>query len=163
MSQAEAFARRVLEACRARGLMLATAESCTGGLVGGALTAIAGSSDVYDRGFVAYSYPAKAAMLGVPMTLVQEKGAVSAEVARAMAEGALARSDAQVAVAVTGVAGPGSDSQAKPAGLVHLACAMRGRATAHAVYRFGDIGRAQVRAASVEAALRLVLDTVEAA
>ena len=162
MSEAEALARRVLDACRAGRLMLATAESCTGGLLGGAITAIAGSSDVYDCGFVTYSYAAKEAMLGVPMALIRAKGAVSAEVARAMAEGALARSAANVAVAVTGVAGPGSDSQAKPAGLVHIACARQGRPTAHAEHRFGDIGRAHIRAASVEAALRLALETVEA-
>jgi nicotinamide-nucleotide amidase len=161
LSEAEGLARRVIDACRSCGLMLATAESCTGGLIGAAITAIAGSSDIYDRGFVTYSYAAKEAMLGVPAALIRDKGAVSAEVARAMAEGALARSAAAVAIAVTGVAGPGSDSQAKPAGLVHIACARTGRATLHEEHRFGDIGRAAVREASVTAALRLVLAIVD--
>ncbi|WP_118132606.1 CinA family protein [Oceanicella sp. SM1341] len=151
----------VLEACRARGLMLATAESCTGGLVSGALTAVPGSSDVVDRGFVTYSYPAKTDMLGVSEALLAEHGAVSGPVARAMAEGALARSRAGIAVAITGVAGPGA-SEAKPEGLVWFACAREGAETRTLECRFGAIGRDAVRAASVEQALRLVLETLGA-
>ncbi|MCB1404215.1 MAG: CinA family protein, partial [Rhodobacteraceae bacterium] len=116
------LAREILEAARARGWRIATAESCTGGLVSAALTDIPGSSDVFDRGFVTYSYPAKTAMLGVPQAMLAAEGAVSAPVARAMAEGALAASDAQLVVAVTGVAGPGA-SEAKPEGLVWFATA----------------------------------------
>ncbi len=150
-------ARRVLEECRKAGVMLVTAESCTGGLVAGALTEIAGSSDVVERGFVTYSYESKTAMLGVPAAMIAEHGAVSEPVARAMAEGALARSAAQLSIAVTGVAGPGSDSQAKPAGLVHLAAAQTGKGVIHRVHEFGDIGRDAVRRASVAAALDLIL------
>ena len=150
-------AQRVLEACRKAGLMLATAESCTGGLVAGALTEIAGSSDVVERGFVTYSYDSKTAMLGVPATMIAEHGAVSEPVARAMAEDALAHSAAQISIAVTGVAGPGSDSQAKPAGLVHLAAAQEAKGVIHQIREFGDIGRDAVRRASVAAALDLIL------
>ncbi len=149
----------VLDACRAAGVMLVTAESCTGGLVAAALTEIAGSSDVVDRGFVTYSYEAKAEMLGVPADLIEAQGAVSEAVARAMAEGALARARprAQLGVAVTGVAGPGSDSQSKPAGLVHFAAAQTGKDVIHEMREFGDIGRAAVRHATVGVALDLIL------
>ncbi len=123
-------ARRLLELCRAQGLRIATAESCTGGLVAGALTEITGSSDVLDRGFVTYSNDAKAAMLGVPRELISHHGAVSEEVARAMAEGALAHSGAELAVAITGIAGPNGGSAEKPVGLVHFGCAARGRGRA---------------------------------
>ncbi len=149
--------RAVLEACREAGVMLVTAESCTGGLVAGALTEIAGSSDVVERGFVTYSNESKSQMLGVPAELIAEHGAVSGPVARAMAEGALARSEAQVSIAVTGVAGPGSDSEAKPAGLVHLAAARAGAGVIHEKHTFGDIGRDAVRRATVAAALDLIL------
>lgn len=152
-----ALAAEVLDVCRARGLKLAVAESCTGGLLCGALTAIAGSSDVVERGFVTYSYESKSELLGVPRATILAEGAVSAEVARAMAAGALSRSNADVAVAVTGVAGPGSDSQAKPAGLVFIAAARQGDYVALEEHRFGDIGRDQVRALTVDRALRLVL------
>ncbi|HEY0183607.1 MAG TPA: CinA family protein [Rhodopila sp.] len=111
-------AESLLAACRAKGIMLATAESCTGGLIAAALTAIAGSSDVVDRGFVTYSNDAKHQMIGVPMPLIDAHGAVSEEVARAMAEGALARSRAAIVISVTGVAGPGGGSPEKPVGLV---------------------------------------------
>ncbi len=148
------LAREVLAAARARGWRIATAESCTGGLVSGALTDIAGSSDVFDRGFVSYSYPAKTAMLGVPQTLLAAEGAVSEPVARAMAEGALAASDAQLAVAVTGVAGPGA-SEAKPEGLVWFATATSRATRAHR-RDFGPLGRAEVRARSVAFALELL-------
>ncbi len=150
-------ARRVLEGCRARGLMLAVAESCTGGLVIGALTEIAGSSDVVERGFVTYSNESKSQMLGVAPGLIAAHGAVSEPVARAMAEGALVNSHARLSIAVTGVAGPGSDSQAKPAGLVHLAAARHGKETLHEKRAFGDVGRAAVRRAAVVAALDLIL------
>ena len=152
---AEAKARALIAAARARGLRVATAESCTGGLVAAAITDIAGASDVFDRGFVSYSYPAKVAMLGVPQLLLTEHGAVSEPVARAMAEGALSASEADVAVAVTGVAGPGG-SEAKPEGLVWFATATA--AGTHAQRRdFGAIGRERVRSRSVETALDLAL------
>ncbi len=121
------LAEEVLTAARQAGLKLATAESCTGGLVAGALTDIAGSSDVVERGFVTYSNQAKCDLLGVPVELLIAHGAVSEPVARAMAEGAVAHSAADVAVAVTGIAGPGGGTATKPVGLVHLACARKGR------------------------------------
>src|SRR3982751_3041231 len=121
-----ALARSLLDLCRSRKLTIATAESCTGGLVAAALTAIPGSSDVVDRGFVTYSNAAKTEMLGVPADLIATHGAVSEPVARAMAEGALSRSNADVAVAITGIAGPDGGSDAKPVGLVHLAAARNG-------------------------------------
>jgi nicotinamide-nucleotide amidase len=154
----ESLARAVLDAARARGWKVATAESCTGGLVSGALTDIPGASDVFDRGFVTYSYPAKVAMLGVPQALLADHGAVSEPVARAMAEGALAASDAAVAVAVTGVAGPGG-SDAKPEGLVWFATATADETRAEK-RELGALGRARVRARSVETALELLLHAI---
>ncbi len=155
---AEAKARALIEAARARGLRIATAESCTGGLVSAAITDVAGASDVFDRGFVSYSYPAKVAMLGVTQLLLTEHGAVSEAVARAMAEGALAASEADVAVAVTGVAGPGA-SEAKPEGLVWFATATAEET--RALRRdFGALGREAVRARSVETALDLALQAL---
>lgn len=149
------LAARVLEACRRRGVMLATAESCTGGLVAGCLTAVAGSSDVVERGFVTYTNTAKSEMLGVDPELIGRVGAVSEEVARAMAEGALARSRAQITVAITGVAGPGQ-SEAKPAGLVYIAGAAQGLSTECLELRLaGD--RDAVRRSSVVEALNLAL------
>lgn len=150
---AETRARRLLDAARSRGWKVATAESCTGGLVAAAITDVPGSSDVFDRGFVTYSYPAKVAMLGVPQAMLTEHGAVSEPVARAMAEGALAASDADVVVAVTGVAGPGA-SDAKPEGLVWFAVATRDGIRAER-REFGPLGRDRVRARSVETALEL--------
>lgn len=155
----EARAAALLAHLRARGLTVATAESCTGGLVAAALTAIPGSSDVVDRGFVTYSNDAKTAMLGVPAALIATHGAVSEPVARAMAEGAIRASTAGVAVSLTGVAGPGGGSAAKPVGLVHLAAARRGGPTLHLERRYGDLGRAAIR----DAAVRDALDLVEAA
>lgn len=149
-------ATRLLEAFRVAGKRLATAESCTGGLVAALLTEIPGSSDVVERGFVTYSNAAKAEMLGVPSGLIVSHGAVSEEVARAMADGAIRNSQADIAVSVTGVAGPGGGSAAKPVGLVHLAAAARGGATLHRECRFGDIGRDGIRMASVEVALALL-------
>ena len=139
-----------------RGLMVATAESCTGGLVAGLLTEIAGSSAVVERGFVTYSNEAKNELIGVPMDLIVAHGAVSAPVARAMAEGALAHSRADVTVAITGVAGPGGGSDEKPVGLVHFASARRGGKTIHVEKRFGDLGRAAVRRAAVMTALEML-------
>ena len=147
------LAAAVLETCRGAGLMVATAESCTGGLIAGALTEVAGSSDVVERGFVTYSDEAKQTLLGVPTSLFDTVGAVSKEVARAMAEGAMARSEAQLAVSVTGIAGPGGGTETKPVGLVHMAIAREGREIAD----FWDVfpgDRSDVRAATVVAALQ---------
>jgi nicotinamide-nucleotide amidase len=150
-----AAATALLADFRVAGLKLATAESCTGGLIAGLLTEIAGSSDVVERGFVVYSNAAKAELLGVPADLIEAHGAVSEPVARAMAEGALRASRADIAVAVTGVAGPGGGTAAKPIGLVHIAAARRGHATLHRAHRFGDLGRSAVRSVTVDEALRL--------
>ena len=156
-------ASRVIDACRAAKLMMVTAESCTGGLLTGALTAIAGSSDVIDRGYITYSLHGKMEMIGVPAQMLAENGAVSEIVARTMAGGALARSlpRARLAVAITGVAGPGSTSPTKPAGLVYLAVAQEGKGVLEEKFEFGDIGRNEVRLASVEAALDLILRRLE--
>lgn len=152
-------AAALLARCRAAGLKLATAESCTGGLIAGALTEVAGSSDVVERGFVTYSNEAKSELLGVPPATVAAVGAVSAEVAQAMAEGALARSRADIAVAVTGVAGPGGGSPEKPVGLVWFALARRGRPTRVERRLFaGD--RSAVRRATVEHAFSLIGDAL---
>ncbi len=150
-----AEAEALLAACRAQKIMLATAESCTGGLIAAALTAIAGSSDVVDRGFVTYSNEAKNQMLGVPMATIEAVGAVSQEVAGLMAAGALERSRAGIAVAVTGVAGPGGGSAAKPVGLVWFGLARRGAAvrTESRVFA-GD--RAAIRAATVAHAFAMI-------
>jgi nicotinamide-nucleotide amidase len=148
-------AAALLELCRQRGIMLATAESCTGGLIAAALTAIAGSSDVVDRGFVTYSNEAKHDLVGVPMALIETHGAVSEEVAAAMAAGALARSRAGIAVAVTGVAGPGGGSAAKPVGLVWFGLAVAQAAVrAERMVFPGD--RMEVRAATVAHAFAMI-------
>ncbi|PWL17845.1 damage-inducible protein CinA [Falsochrobactrum shanghaiense] len=159
---AEEKSIQVLEACRSRGLMIATAESCTGGLIAAALTDIAGSSDVVDRGFVTYSNEAKNQMIGVSAELIAEKGAVSKEVAIAMAEGALAHSRAGVSIAVTGIAGPGGGSAQKPVGLVHIASARTDHPTLHREYRFGEKTRSEIRHATVLAALDLTLEILSA-
>jgi nicotinamide-nucleotide amidase len=149
-------ATRVLDIFRTRGLKLATAESCTGGLVAAALTDLAGSSDVVDRGFVTYSNAAKEAMLGVPAITLNRHGAVSAETAAAMAAGAIEHSLADIAVAITGIAGPGGGTAQKPVGLVHFAAASRdGRRLAKS-RRYGKIGRRRVRERSVAEALALL-------
>ena len=157
------LAGRILDLCRTAGIRIATAESCTGGLVAGALTAIPGASDVVDHGFVTYSNDSKTRLLGVPPELIAAEGAVSEAVARAMAQGVLARSAnaAQIAIGVTGVAGPGSDDSAKPAGLVHFAVARRGEETRSARHAFGDIGRGQVRQAAVAEALKLLVRSLK--
>ena len=151
-----AAATDLLDAAKAKSAMVATAESCTGGLIAGALTEIAGSSAVVDRGFVTYSNAAKAEVLGVPADMIETHGAVSEPVARAMAEGALSRSKAAITVAVTGVAGPGGGSSGKPVGLVHFATAARTGETEHASHVFpGD--RGDVRAATVMKALEMLM------
>jgi len=151
-----AAAKRVLVLCRARGLRVATAESCTGGLVAAALTEISGSSDVVERGFVTYSNAAKQQMLGVPAATLKRHGAVSGATAAAMAAGALKNSPADLAVAITGIAGPGGGTKQKPVGLVHFAAASRdGRRLARS-RRYGKIGRRRVRLRSVAEALELL-------
>jgi nicotinamide-nucleotide amidase len=154
-------AMSVLEAARARGLKIATAESCTGGLVAGALTDIAGSSDVVDRGFVTYSNEAKQQMLGVPALTIDKHGAVSRETAEAMARGALGNANADIVVSITGIAGPGGGSKDKPVGLVHFAAAARSGALMHKEMRYGDIGRAEVRRLSVLQALAMLKSMAE--
>ncbi len=148
-------AEDLLARCRAARLRIATAESCTGGLIAGYLTEIPGSSDVLNRGFVTYSNESKAEMLGVDPSLIARVGAVSEEVARAMAEGALSRSPAELAVAVTGIAGPGGGSEAKPVGLVHFAAARRGGKTMAERLVF-PVDRTAVRLATVGHALALL-------
>ena len=143
------------------GLKIATAESCTGGLVAGLLTEIAGSSAVLERGFVTYSNEAKRELLGVPAGALETHGAVSEPTARAMARGALAHSRAQVAVSITGVAGPGGGTAEKPVGLVHFARAGPGAALVAIERRFGDLGRSAIRMASVEQALALLEQTAD--
>ena len=158
-----AEARRLLAAYRRVGLTIATAESCTGGLIAALLTEIPSSSEVLERGFVTYSNAAKSESLGVAGALLAEHGAVSGPVAGAMAEGALARSRAEIAISVTGLAGPGGGAT-KPVGLVHLALARRGGDTLFREYRFGEVGRDRVRAHALDAALALLwraLDTEE--
>lgn len=149
-------ARLLLADLEERRLKLATAESCTGGLIAGLLTEIPGSSSVFERGFVTYSNRAKEEMLGVPGDLIADVGAVSEAVARAMAEGALRESRANIAIAVTGVAGPGGGSVMKPVGLVHLACARENKSILHVAERFGDIGRSEIRLRTVETALDMI-------
>jgi nicotinamide-nucleotide amidase len=151
-----AAARALLAGCRKRGLKLATAESCTGGLLAAALTEIPGSSDVLDRGFVTYSNLAKRQMLGVPARTLENHGAVSRETAIAMAKGALAHSPADIVAAITGIAGPGGGLKQKPVGLVHIAAATRDGQRAHIECRFGDLGRGKVREKSVLQALALL-------
>lgn len=149
-------ATALIDTLRNANLTIATAESCTGGLLAGLLTEIPGSSDVVERGYVTYSNAAKIEAIGVPTDLIATHGAVSAEVARAMAQGALRASRADMAVAITGVAGPGGGSDEKPVGLVHLAVARRGAQTSHRECRFGDIGRSAVRHATLGVALEMV-------
>ena len=149
-------AAHLLALCRARGLQVATAESCTGGLIAACLTEVAGSSDVVERGFVTYSNEAKRDLLGVPDEMLMRAGAVSEEVARAMAAGARARSGAHLAIAVTGIAGPGGATAAKPVGLVHHACAGPDGAIAHRRCVYPG-GRGAVRLATVVTALDMLI------
>jgi nicotinamide-nucleotide amidase len=155
---ARALARSLLDLCRSRRLTIATAESCTGGLVAGALTDIPGSSDIIDRGFVTYSNEAKRAMLGVDAMTLQTFGAVSKETATQMAVGTLERADVDLTVAITGIAGPGGATPGKPVGLVHFACAARDGRIIHRECRFGAIGRTTVRERSVVEALRMLME-----
>lgn len=150
----------ILKAARFWGVRIATAESCTGGMVAAALTDVPGASDVFDRGFVTYSNPAKRTMLGVRAATLAAHGAVSEEVAREMAEGALAHSQAALAVAVTGIAGPGG-SETKPEGRVCFALARTGRPTTAETVEFGALGRAKVRRASTDHALALLRAALE--
>lgn len=152
----EQRAATLLDRCRSRGVKIATAESCTGGMVAALLTSLAGSSDVFDCGFVTYSNEAKIGMLGVSPDTISEFGAVSRECALAMAHGAILKSGATLAVSITGIAGPAGGSAAKPVGLVHFACARRNGTTLHREERFGNIGREGVRRASVAVALGLL-------
>ncbi len=149
-------AAALIRSYKAHGWTIAAAESCTGGLVAALLTEVPGSSAVVERGFVTYSNQAKAEMLGVPEDLIAAHGAVSAPVARAMAEGALQSSKVDVAVAITGVAGPAGGTAAKPIGLVHFGMAMKNRPALHQERRYGDLGRGTVRACAVEDALSLL-------
>jgi nicotinamide-nucleotide amidase len=158
MSATQIFdrAETLLKETKARGYTIATAESCTGGLIAASLAAVPGASDSLDRGFVTYSNKAKNEMLGVPMALIDAHGAVSREVALAMVAGALANSPADIAVAVTGVAGPGGGTATKPVGLVHIAAARRGGGTLHDEKRFGAIGRHEIQTETVAAAFDLM-------
>lgn len=150
------LARALIERCTTQTLTIATAESCTGGLVAAALTEIAGSSAVVDRGLVTYSNIAKSALLGVPADVINRHGAVSETVARAMAEGALARSTASLVVAITGIAGPDGGTAEKPVGLVHFAAAQRGGMLTHVRCLFPDEGRSAIRLAAVRQALTML-------
>lgn len=151
------LAKTILARCNEYDMKLATAESCTGGLISACLTEIAGSSSVVDRAFITYSNEAKRDMLGVPGDMIADYGAVSEPVARAMADGALERSNANIAVSVTGVAGPGGGTPMKPVGRVHMACAMDGENIRHDFFDFGDIGRDKVRERTVEEAMVMML------
>src|SRR6201985_2778254 len=158
ISSTSALARSLLHICRRRRLTVATAESCTGGLVAAALTDIPGSSDVVDRGFVTHSNEGQRAMLGVEASTLQTFGAVSKETAIQMAVGALERADVDLAVSITGIAGPGGATPGKPVGLVHFAIAARDGRIAHREHRFGAIGRTAVRQRSVVEALRMLME-----
>jgi nicotinamide-nucleotide amidase len=157
-SDVKALSRSLLDLCRSRKLTIATAESCTGGLVAAALTDIPGSSDVIDRGFVTYSNDAKRAMLGVKATTLESFGAVSKETATQMAVGALEKAGVDLAVSITGIAGPGGATPGKPVGLVHFAVASRDGRILNRECRFGAIGRSQVRERSVVEALRMLTE-----
>jgi nicotinamide-nucleotide amidase len=150
------LAEVILADARAQKLKIATAESCTGGLIGALLTEIPGSSDVFERGFITYSNLAKRDLLGVPGDLLADYGAVSEPVARAMAEGAINYSKADVSVAVTGVAGPSGGTPMKPIGHVHFAAARRGRNIIHELHRYGELSRGEIRLKAVETALELL-------
>jgi nicotinamide-nucleotide amidase len=161
MSEVAQAAANISKRLKTAKLSLVTAESCTGGLIAAAITEIPGSSDVLERGYVTYSNPAKQTNLGVPPETIERYGAVSEQVARAMAEGALANSKAAVSVSVTGIAGPDGGSAEKPVGLVHLAAARRGGPTIHKEMRFGSPGRGEVRRRSVLTALALLNDLLD--
>tara|TARA_R110002051_G_scaffold32382_2_gene73058 strand:+ start:133541 stop:134044 length:504 start_codon:yes stop_codon:yes gene_type:complete len=153
-------AERFLDHARTAGVMAASAESCTGGLIGALITSIAGASDVYERGFITYTNEAKSELLGIPAAIIQANGAVSAEIAKRMAVQCLLKSNADIAISVTGIAGPGSDSH-KPAGLVYFGLAVRDHPVRVVCKRFGDRGRNEVRLAAVETALDLLSEGVD--
>ena len=155
-----AEAEAVFALYRKAKLTIATAESCTGGLVAALLTALPGSSAVFERGFVTYSNEAKADCLGMPLDFIERYGAVSTEVARAMAVGALEHSRADVAVSITGIAGPDGGSAQKPVGLVQFACARRGGNAQAAERRFGPLSRSEIRSAAVSMALKMLTDAI---
>ena len=154
-------ATALIALCTQRQLKIATAESCTGGLMAGALTEVPGSSVVVDRGFVTYSNAAKQQMLGVSADILREHGSVSRQTAEAMARGALGRANADLVVAITGIAGPGGGNDDKPVGLVHFAAASRSGKLTHHEARYGDIGRAEVRHKSVLQALAMLKEIAE--
>ncbi len=156
-----AAARELLDLCKRKRLTLATAESCTGGLLAATLTEIPGSSQVIDRAFVSYSNAAKQAMLDVPPATLETYGAVSRETAEAMAKGALARSPVELAISITGIAGPTGAQPGKPIGLVHFAVASRSGQLVHQEQKFGEIGRTQVRNQSVLQALAMLREIAE--
>lgn len=151
-------AHDLLDICKRKNLLVATAESCTAGLVAGTLTEVPGTSSILDRGFITYSNEAKHEMLGVSRDLLAKHGAVSREVAEAMASGVLGHSRVHLAVSVTGIAGPDGGTPIKPVGLVHFAAASRSGKLVHAEKRYGDIGRAEVRKHSVLQAFRMLHD-----
>ena len=152
------LARLLLADAQAQGIKIATAESCTGGLVAALLTEIAGSSATVERAFIVYSNQAKQEMLSVPGDMIADFGAVSEPVARALAEGALHESRANLTIAITGIAGPGGATAMKPVGLVHFATARENNAIRHEEHRFGNIGRAQIRLEAVRVAIRMLQD-----
>ncbi|MBV2183453.1 MAG: CinA family protein [Rhizobium sp.] len=154
----EAMAARIVAQFAARGLTVATAESCTGGLIIGALTEISGSSAIVDRGFITYSNQAKIDLLGVQPETLERHGAVSRQTATEMVEGALSRAQSDVAVAVTGIAGPGGGSAEKPVGLVHLTAKSRTGPLLHREMRYGDVGRSEIRLATVSTALEMLME-----
>jgi nicotinamide-nucleotide amidase len=154
------LAQALITEAREKQLKITTAESCTGGLIAGALTEIPGASEVVDRGFVVYGNNAKTKLLSVRAAVIMRFGAVSEEVARAMAEGALKNSVSDIAVSCTGIAGPTGGTADRPIGLVHLAAARNGETTLAEECRFGDIGRSEVRMRSVEAGLKLLLQII---
>jgi nicotinamide-nucleotide amidase len=158
---AESKATALLELCRRKGIMLATAESCTGGLIAASLTDIGGSSDVVDRGFVTYSNEAKQDMLGVPAAMIEQYGAVSEQVALAMAAGTLAHSRAGIVLSVTGIAGPGGGTPEKPVGLVWFGLALKGQEPIAVQHIFEDHGRHSIRMAAVNTALEIALAALE--
>lgn len=154
------LARLILDDAEQRRLKIATAESCTGGLLSALFVEIPGSSKVFERGFVTYSNKAKEEMLGIPGDVVADYGAVSEPVARLMAEGALEESRANMAIAITGIAGPGGGTKFKPVGTVHFAIARENAPIRHRLEEFGDIGRNEVRMASVETALKMLQESL---
>ena len=155
------LAAKLVQAAQAKRVIIATAESCTGGLVSAALTDIAGSSAIFDRGFVTYSNEAKAELLGVSPSLIDMHGAVSKDVACAMAEGALKNSRATLSVAITGIAGPGGGTAEKPVGLVHFATSVKNADTVHFENRFENLSREDVRCAAVNVALEALIERVK--